>query len=160
MAGGWPSGSFDSTINILDAISGSIKLSIALLPGNEWIAYHPQKWVYNSSLQGDEYVAIHFDNQLHPVYPLKYYRQELKRPDLEQAFLGPQPFIKPKSTRLYWDRFENKGIWFGGLLFVLLTSATASATALCHQKLRRPHILYSGGELTRPCPGYISSTST
>ena len=34
------------------------------LPGNEWIAYHPQKWVYNSSLQGDEYAAIRFDHQL------------------------------------------------------------------------------------------------
>jgi WD40 repeat protein len=36
--------SYDSTINIWDAPSGTIMVSIALLPGNEWIAYHPKKW--------------------------------------------------------------------------------------------------------------------
>ena len=66
------SGSFDSTVNVWELISGAIKVSMALLPGNEWIAYHPQKWVYNASLQGDEYAAIRFENQLRPVYPLKY----------------------------------------------------------------------------------------
>jgi WD domain, G-beta repeat len=119
-------GSLDGTINIWDAISGAIRVSMALLPGNEWIAYQPQKLVYNSSLQGDEYAAIRFDNQIGPVYPLKYYRQVLKRPDLEQALLLPQPVIKPQPIRLWWDRFENKGFWFGVLLFGFLTGATVT----------------------------------
>jgi hypothetical protein len=79
-----------------------MKVNMAHLPGNEWIAFHPQKWVYNSSLQGDEYAAIRFNNQLHPVYPLRYYRQQLKQSDLYQALSMPQPFIKPKPIRLWW----------------------------------------------------------
>jgi hypothetical protein len=75
---------------------------------------------------GDEYAAIRFDDQLTPIYPLKYYRAELKRPDLEQALSQPQPVIKAKPLRLWWDSFENKGIWFGGELFVLLTGATVT----------------------------------
>jgi Cdc6-like AAA superfamily ATPase len=85
-----------------------------------------EKVVYNSSHQGDEYAAIRFDNQLSPIYPLQYYRQELKRPNLEQALLLPQPIIKPQPIRLWWDRFEITWIWFGGVLFVFLTGATVT----------------------------------
>jgi hypothetical protein len=77
-----------------------------------------EKLVYNSSLQGDKYAAIRFDQHLRPVYPLVYYRQELKRTNLAQAFLLPHPEIAPKPLRLWWDRTENKGWWFGGLLLV------------------------------------------
>jgi WD40 repeat protein len=95
------SGSLDGIINIWDIVSRAIKVSMVLLPGNEWLAYHPEKWVYNSSPQGDEYTAIRFDHQLSPVYPLKYYRQELKQTNLEQALLLPQPVIEPKRFRLW-----------------------------------------------------------
>jgi WD40 repeat protein len=98
------SSGLDSTAKIWDIDSGAIQVSMAFLPGNEWIAYHPQKLVYNSSLQGDEYAAIRFDNQLSPVYPLNYYRKELKRADLARDFLRPQPVIEPKWIRLWWDR--------------------------------------------------------
>jgi len=116
----------DSTPSISDTVSNAIKVSMALLPGNEWITFHPEKLVYNSSPQGDEYAAIRFDNQLGSVYPLKYYRQELKRPDLEEALLLPQPVIKPKPILLWWDRFENKSIWFGALLSGLLIGAVVT----------------------------------
>jgi WD40 repeat protein len=62
------SGSFDSSINIWDARSGAIMVSMALLPGHAWIAYNLQKLVRNSSLQGDEPAAIRFDHQLSLVY--------------------------------------------------------------------------------------------
>jgi hypothetical protein len=52
------------------------------------------------------------------VYPLVYYRQKLKRPDLTQAFLLPQPEIAPKRLRLWWDRAENKWWWLGGILLI------------------------------------------
>jgi WD domain, G-beta repeat len=131
------SGSFDSTINIWDAVSGAIQVSMALLPGDDWIAYHPPKWVYNSSLQGDEYAAIRFDHQLSPVYPLKNYRQELKRADLAQAFLLPRPIIDPKPIQLWWDRL-NKGLLFGGLLLGLLTGATGVTVAYILRKRSDP----------------------
>ena len=110
---------------------------MALLPGNEWLAYHPEKWVYNSSLQGDEYAAIRFDHQLSPVYPLRYYRQELKRADLEQALLLPQPVIEPKRFRLWWDHL-NKALLFGGLLLGLLTGATGVTVAIVLRKRSDP----------------------
>ena len=117
------SGSGDSTVKVWDTAAGDIQMDITLLPGNEWLAYHPQKLVYNSSLQGDEYAAIRFDKQPYPVYPLQYYRQELKRTDLAQAFVLPQPVIQPKRLRWWWDRTDNKGWWLGGTLLLLSTGA-------------------------------------
>jgi hypothetical protein len=29
---------------------------------------------------------------------------------------------------VYWDRFENKGLWFGGIFFVLLTGTTVTVS--------------------------------
>jgi WD domain, G-beta repeat/AAA domain len=117
------SGSGDNTVKVWDTAAGDIQMDITLLPGNEWLAYHPQKLVYNSSLQGDEYAAMRFDKQPYPVYPLRYYRQELKRTDLPQAFFLPQPVIQPKRLRWWWDRTDNKGWWLGGTLLFLSTSA-------------------------------------
>jgi hypothetical protein len=131
------SGGLDSTARIWDIVSGAIQVSMAFLPGNEWIAYLPQKWVYNSSLQGDEYASIRFDHQLWSVYPLRYYRQELKRADLEQALLLPQPVIEPKLFRLWWDHV-NKALLFGGLLLGLLTGATGVTVAMVLRKRSDP----------------------
>jgi len=66
------------------------------LPNNEWLAYHPQKRVYNASLQGDTYAAVRFGQRFRPVYPLSRYRKELKQADLREALQAPQPVIKPK----------------------------------------------------------------
>ena len=89
-----------------------------LLPGNQWLTYHPQKLVYDSSYpeaQEEKYVAICFDGQLRPISPLQYYRQELKRENgLLAALQAPQPVIQPKRLRLWWDTSENKGAWFTG----------------------------------------------
>lgn len=117
------SGSWDNTAKIWEADTGQIKISITLLPGNEWIAFNPEKLFYNSSLQGDEYGAIRFENRLSPLYPLEYYRKDLKRGDLDKALQETQPAIEPKPLRLWWERLENKGAWFGGIASALLAFA-------------------------------------
>jgi hypothetical protein len=119
------SGSNDSTIKVWDGTQGHILMSMALLPGNQWLAYHPKKLVYNSSFpptQNEQYAAIRFENKTFPAYPLEYYRDELKRrTNLLQAFREPQPEIQPKWIRLRWDRTENKSLWAGGIVFILFT---------------------------------------
>jgi hypothetical protein len=90
------SGSWDNTIGTWEAASGALRWRLALLPNNEWLTYHPQKRVYNASLQGDTYAAVRFGQRFRPVYPLPRYRKELKQADLLEALQAPQPVIKPK----------------------------------------------------------------
>jgi hypothetical protein len=33
---------------------------------------------------------------------------------------------------VYWDRFENKGLWFGGIFFVLLTGTTVTVSLIVY----------------------------
>ncbi len=73
------SGSEDGTSRLWDVDSGEVMMTCVILPGHEWIIYHPQKLVYASSPQGDIYVAIRFDHQLRPLYPIDYYREMLKQ---------------------------------------------------------------------------------
>ena len=115
------SASDDNTVKIWQPQSGQNQLTLASLPGNEWLTWSPQHIVYNSSLQGDEFAAIRFDNQLRPVYPLEYYREELKKDTLQQALQQPIPLITPQPWRLWWERAENKGLWFGSFFFLLIT---------------------------------------
>jgi WD40 repeat protein len=135
------SGSRDNTVKLWDIHSGEIKMSVVFLPGNEWLTYHPKRLVYNSSLQGDEYAAVRFDNQLRPVYPLEYYRDELKREeDLLLAFQSPQPEIKPKRLRRWWEydlrpwwrRPESKALLVVGVL--LVASAGFGATYVLRKR--------------------------
>ena len=90
------SGSWDNTIGTWEVASGTLRLQLVLLPNNEWLAYHPQKRVYNASLRGDTYAAVRFGHRFRPVYPLSQYRKELKRTELLEAIQAPQPAIKPK----------------------------------------------------------------
>lgn len=98
--------SSDNTIRIWNAISGQQLAIFVLLPGNEWLAWQPGKPFYLSSRQGDEYAAIRFDNRTYPIYPLKYYRKELKHYNWLEVKDKPQPKIKPKSMKLWWDLFD------------------------------------------------------
>jgi hypothetical protein len=115
------SGSGDNTLIQWDGKSGEIITRTVLLPGNQWLIYHPRKLVYDSSYpetQEEKYAAIRFDGQLRPVYPLEYYRKELKRENgLLAALQSTQPGIEPKWFRLWWDTSENKGAWFTALVF-------------------------------------------
>ena len=101
-------------------------MNIVLLPGNQWLIYNSEKKAYRSSLQGDEYAAVRFKNQLRPVYPLEYYRKEMKQEKgLNVAEWEPNGAVKPKWARLWWDRGfrpwwkkpESKALLAGGLIF-------------------------------------------
>ncbi len=120
------SGSADNTIIQWVSKSGALITRTVLLPGNRWLVYHPRKLVYDSSYpegQKENYAAIRFDGQVRPVYPLEYYREELKRPTgLLAALHAPQPVIAPKPFRLWWDTTENKGALFVGLSVVALAA--------------------------------------
>ncbi|MEO5357749.1 MAG: AAA family ATPase [Nitrospirae bacterium YQR-1] len=95
----------------------------AYLPGNEWITFNEKKLVYNSSLQGDEYMAVRFDNKLLPIYPLKYYGKTLKRNEkLMSEFDAIQPVIEPMPIKLWLDTSENKRRWAGGGSVFLITT--------------------------------------
>jgi WD40 repeat protein len=104
------SGSDDGTIKLWDVAEGKVSLQLISLPGNEWLAFRLDRTVYNASLQGDEYAALRFGPVLRPVYPLTYYRDELQRDNLSQAFTEADPEISEKWIRLTWDQAENKGL--------------------------------------------------
>lgn len=119
-------GSDDGTVNLWDLTSGELRVTFALWPDNQWFTYHPQKLVYRSSPQGDEQVMVRFDGQPSPLYPLKYYQEELKLKQediLLKAFQTEQPSISPKRVRLWWDTIENKELWGGGIIGSLVIVA-------------------------------------
>src|SRR4029079_4734515 len=126
------SGSADNTTIQWDSKSQEIITRTVLLPGNQWLIYHPRKLVYDSSYpetQEENYAAIRFDGQLRPVYPLQYYRKELKRANgLLEALNSPQPVIKPKWLRLWWDTSDNKGAWFTALAFAVVIGFVVFST--------------------------------
>jgi hypothetical protein len=115
------SASDDSTIMIWSAATGEVQTTSFLLPSNEWLVTKPGDVSYASSLQGDDYFAIRFGNRLRPIYPLGYYRKELKAADLKESLAKPQPQIKPKPIRLTWDQWHNKPLWLGGFALVYCT---------------------------------------
>src|SRR5947209_5679423 len=102
------------------ATSNQYLISSNSLPGNEWLSYRPGALSYEASLQGDQYAAVRFDNQLRPVYPLTYYEDQLKTKNLQRALAGPQPEIKLKPILYAWDNLSDKPLWFGGFGFVYL----------------------------------------
>ncbi|MCP4347169.1 MAG: AAA family ATPase, partial [Desulfobacterales bacterium] len=103
--------SYDNTMKVWDIDNGIQKMAIALLPSNEWITWQPGKLFYNSSLQGDEYAAVRFDNKTYPVYPLRYYRKELQRKDWKPDLPDPTPKIKPRWIKLWWDELPQRIEW-------------------------------------------------
>ncbi|HWZ43607.1 MAG TPA: AAA-like domain-containing protein, partial [Candidatus Saccharimonadales bacterium] len=119
------SASYDSTLVIWSAATGEVQTTSFLLPGNEWLTTKPGYWPYASSFQGDDYAAVRFGNRLRPIYPLNYYRQELKR-DLNKPWAKPQHQIKPKPLRLAWEQWHNKPLWLGGFALVYCTGLGAT----------------------------------
>jgi hypothetical protein len=119
-------GGADASFRFFSLYLNEDLLTCYRLPGNEWISFRPGHLPYQSSLQGDQYMAVRFANQLRPVYPLTYYRDELKMNDQPKTLAGTPPQIKPKPIRYAWDNFENKGIWFGGFGLVYLSGLTVT----------------------------------
>jgi len=146
------SGSADASIRQWPILSDESSLSSTLLPGNEWLCYRPGKLLYQSSLQGDQYAAVRFDHQLRPVYPLTYYRSQLRRKPTE-----PEPEIRPKPIRYAWDNFPNKPLWFGGVALVYFTGFTV-ALVLAHRsdpaQIARQFFAKAGFESVEPIDSY------
>ncbi len=121
------SSSLDTTIKLWDVKNKKLVWTWALLPANEWLVFSPEKLFYVSSLQGDEYAAIRFENKVDPLYVYnlgQYYRDELKRTNLQEVLTAADVKIERKWLRKRWDHFDNKELWFSGLavacLFVLV----------------------------------------
>jgi WD40 repeat protein len=93
------SASADASIKVYSFDRGEDMIACYLLPGNEWISFQPGHLPYESSLGGDQYLAIRFANQLRPIYPLTFYRQQLKTNDLLRTLSGAPPQIKPEPIR-------------------------------------------------------------
>lgn len=119
------SGSDDNTIKIWKMAKrgqAELKMTIALLPGNLWIAFHPTKLWYNASLQGDDYAAVRFNEETHNIYaPVsRYYQKELLRDDLGAALKDGTAEIKPKTFLRGWYEFPQKEWWLGGSLLAII----------------------------------------
>ncbi|MGD9007450.1 MAG: PQQ-binding-like beta-propeller repeat protein [Desulfobacteraceae bacterium] len=81
---------------------------IPLPTAGEWIAHKPGHLFYHCSKQGDEKAAVRFNNQLRDIYPLSYYRDQLKMDNWYKLVSGPLPEISRKPIRRWWDRMEQK----------------------------------------------------
>jgi len=100
--------------------TGEILFQRVLFPDREWLAWNPAKAIYMASPRGDEHARVRFPGQLVPVYPLTFYRRELRRErDLPGALGGPAPAITPKNFRLWWHRFPYKEVSLYGVLALL-----------------------------------------
>jgi len=72
------SGSSDNTIKFWD-INSNKSMTIALLPNNEWLSFTSDSLFYHSSLNGDNYAAIRFNNNSYNFKPLSDFRSTYKR---------------------------------------------------------------------------------
>ncbi len=105
------SGSVDDAVKLWDIQTGKEVMTMVSLSGNQWITFQPGKFYYNSSSQGDEYMAVRFDNKTWPVYPLAYYRDKLKKENWKDYLSQPPPDIYPQPFRLWWDETSKETLW-------------------------------------------------
>lgn len=130
----------DGLMKLWDSKTGDAKLVFAQLDNGEWITFNPRTSTYNSSPRGDEQAAIRLGPETRYVYPLKYYRSELKRTnDLMAALAGPQPDIRPKPARLWFDQARESGLLarigiISGLSALALTSLFLGWRATARRK--------------------------
>jgi hypothetical protein len=107
------SASYDNTVRLWRATESAPFMVIVPLPtAGEWLAYRPGHLYYNCSNQGDEFAAVRFDNQLRDLYPLSWYRDQLKRADWHERVSGPLPEIPRHPLRRWWVRLKNKTLLF------------------------------------------------
>jgi len=64
------------------------------LPGTEWISFRHSSALYCGSLRCDQFAGLRFNKHSWSIYPLSYWRDELKKEDLLTTELPP--VIKPK----------------------------------------------------------------
>ncbi|MDC0708830.1 AAA family ATPase [Stigmatella sp. ncwal1] len=113
------SGSMDGSTGLWES-TGDLKWFTCGLPGAVWLTYHPLRLLYTASPDGESLAAVRFDSRTSPVYPLAYYREQLRQDSLSNASTQTPPLIQPRPLRLAWDRFENKSLWFGAFTALYL----------------------------------------
>ncbi|MCI4626957.1 MAG: AAA family ATPase, partial [Candidatus Magnetoovum sp. WYHC-5] len=101
-----------SIITIIDTTTYALKRILTSLRGFEWLSFDNEHLTYSSSLQGDQYAAIRFNNSITDVYPLTYYQKELKRNNL--TYTNHTLPIGPKPIKKWWNGLENKTEWIFG----------------------------------------------
>ena len=123
-------------------------------PGRKWIAYRPGRLRYVANVNAEDYVRIRFDGHpcpvfrffngggSCPVYPLKWYRDELRvdpgDPDLSSALQREAPEIRPKELRLIWERTDKTRVVFGGVVPSGLVLAMLWITIVVVRRRRAP----------------------
>ncbi len=101
----------DGTVRFWNLSTGELKREVVIFNDGEWLAYHPATACYSSSRHGDDQASVRFGNQLQPVYPLSYYREQCRQTnDLTAALAGPQPVLQPQPVRLWWDNARASGL--------------------------------------------------
>ena len=120
------SGSFDNTIKLWKTKTAQTLMTIYLLPGNEWLAFQAKHLFYNASHQGDEWAAIRFDNRNDNIFPLIYYKDQLKKKDWHLANRFAKPDVKPRYLKRFWDQTSSQTLWlfaiFSCFAIVLITT--------------------------------------
>jgi WD40 repeat protein len=103
------SGSSAPDVRIWESATGQETATFTVLPGNEFLISFPDLPLF-ASLQGADYAAVRFNNQIRPVYPLAYYAR-LQPDGRTKVLSAPLSEIQPKPVRLAWDAFPNKLFW-------------------------------------------------
>lgn len=115
----------DEMVVHADLTTGLVLLQRVLFPDGEWLAWNPSKAFYMGSPRGPQHARLRLADQLLPVYPLEFYRDELSRPtNLLVALAGPAPNLAPKNVQLWWHRYPHKSLWFYGVLAVVVILTT------------------------------------
>lgn len=93
--------------------SGKLTSTLTWLHENEWIVHHPDSPYYASSPRGDEFAMLRVSEDLHDVYKLSYYRDQLRKTnsaDLLAAFAGPAPVVRGQPFRRWWEQSRESGL--------------------------------------------------
>jgi len=94
-----------------DVATGKPDVVMWIFKNQEWICWKPGQGIYNSSERGDEMAALRIGDGIDQVYPLKYYRETLRRPTgLSEAFTQPSPSVSPKPIQFCFDRARESGL--------------------------------------------------
>lgn len=147
------SGSGNGVVRIWNTKTLQLLSITAFLPNNEWLTYHPNKHGYVSSSHGDEYAAIRFNTGSRRIYPLKEFREKLKISQKIPLLFDSLPILNVQESflfkfRYFWENFNNKYVWVGVSLNVMLLSLITCFIFLSfknHPLVRARTFFKSGG---------------
>ena len=97
------SGSWDTSIRIWNINNEKDSYIFALLPNNEWLSFKSGQLFYKSSLNGDKYAVIGYDNNTSDYTPLFKYRHKYKKNRLFPQTITDSNQIKVKLYCMFED---------------------------------------------------------